>query len=113
MRIVSCRKAEDCFDGSQVMTYTFDAPWQANDVIALKVCGTVQYYPDFPRPFFRLYSPSGLQAMGVVGSSSCRSILPARDTLRAKEEFEKHFEGDKSSNVDSETTNVAKESDWR
>lgn len=91
MTITGQHKVEDCFDGSSVLEYVFDTPWTEEDVLKLREIGEVDYYPHFPRPFFRLRARSGSQAKGVQGETTCRVILPGQRKEDAKREFEALF----------------------
>jgi len=91
MNITGCEKVEDCFDGSSVLQYAFDAPWTGEYVKLLSRLGDLDYYPHFPRPFFRLRAYSGGQVKGVEGDTTCRVILPAQLKEEARQEFESLF----------------------
>lgn len=91
MRIASVEKIEDCFDGSSVYGYAFDAPWDRAAIQRLGELGELDYFPEFPRPFFRLRGPNGLQVKGVEGETTCRAILPRKGKEEAKERFENLF----------------------
>ena len=54
MKIVACRKVDDCFDGSAVFDYEVSEPWTAENVRCLASLGELEYFRDFPRPLFRL-----------------------------------------------------------
>ena len=91
MTITGYHKVEDCFDGSSVLEYVFDTPWSREDVLRLRQIGEVDYYPHFPRPFFRLRGHDGGQVKGVQGETTCRVILPGQCKEDAKREFEALF----------------------
>ena len=91
MRILKIKKVEDCFDGSSVFNYWFDLPWRPEAIMKLKTLGEVEYFPHFPRPFFRLLNDNGLQVKGVEGENSCRAIFPRKYQHKIKYEFEDLF----------------------
>jgi len=74
MRLRARERLEDCFDGSRTYRYRFDRPWDRAAIEALRPLGRLDYFPDFPRPFFRLFT-RGLVVKGVEGQRSCRVIL--------------------------------------
>jgi hypothetical protein len=83
------RKVEDCFDGSRVYEYrlaqsTIDEAF----IKSLAVLGQLEYFPRFPRPFFRVRSQNGLQLKGVQGEQTFRVILPGKGQQGIKERFE-------------------------
>ncbi|MGQ9652162.1 MAG: hypothetical protein ACUVXJ_18855 [Phycisphaerae bacterium] len=92
MKIISIRKIEDCFDGSGVYGYVFDVPWTAETIELLRSLGPVDYFSDFPRPFFRLRTKCGCQVKGVEGDCECRAIYPRDEREVARHEFERLFD---------------------
>jgi hypothetical protein len=92
MKISEILKIEDCFDGSSVFQYHFDLPWTRESISVLRQLGELDYFPDFPRPFFRLHTSNGLQIKGVEGEDNCRVIFPRKDKESIKEGFESIFE---------------------
>ncbi|MBF0543259.1 MAG: hypothetical protein HQM08_02440 [Candidatus Riflebacteria bacterium] len=89
MHLLNAEKVEDCFDGSSVFMFFFDEPWTEKMIEKLKTLGELDFFSDFPRPFFRLRATTGLQLKGVQGDNSCRVIFPSRnrDDVREKLEF--------------------------
>ena len=82
MRVTGIRKVEDCFDGSSVFRYRFDGRWTREAIAGLEVLGRLAYYPDFPRPFFRVRTEAGFEVKGVEGEDNCRAILMALEEGR-------------------------------
>ena len=83
------RKVEDCFDGSRVYEYhlaqgTVDETF----IKSLAAIGELEYFPNFPRPFFRICSPDGLQLKGVQDEQTFQVILPGREQQERKRRFE-------------------------
>lgn len=79
MKVVEVEKLEDCFDGSRVCCYHFDEPWSRSSIQQLASLGTLEYFGDFPRPFFRLRGAGGMQIKGVEGTCHCRVLLRSDD----------------------------------
>lgn len=71
-------KLEDCFDGNSVYCYHFDQPWTRPAILQLATLGSLDYFPDFPRPFYRLSGSGGLQLKGVEGMQHCRVVILAQ-----------------------------------
>lgn len=91
MKIIETCTIEDCFDGSRVLGYTFDSPWTREEIVRLEALGDVDYFPDFPRPYFRLRTSHGAQVKGVQGDRTCRAIFPKDESGVAKHVFERLF----------------------
>ena len=92
MKIEKCEKMDDCFDGSMIYGYTFGETWTRDTIMSLGSLGEVDYFADFPRPFFRVRGEGGLQVKGVEGEPSCRVIFPKTNGEALKLEFERLFE---------------------
>jgi hypothetical protein len=75
MRITSVEKLEDCFDGSSVYCYHFDQPSTRAEILQLASLGRLEYFVDFPRPFYRLIAAGGPQLKGVEGTAHCRVVV--------------------------------------
>jgi len=88
MTIVRVEKVEDCFDGSSVYRYWLDRTWTREDILGLQALGELEYFADFPRPFFRLHCPDGMQAKGVEGEDNCQAVFPSRDRETIRERLE-------------------------
>ncbi len=94
MKIKEINKIEDCFDGSSVFGYIFDEEWTKAQIHRLHSLGILEYFSDFPRPFFRVRSEGGAQIKGVEGEKNCRAIFPKRRKEDIKSAFEKMFQDD-------------------
>ena len=91
MQIENANLVEDCFDGSRVYVYTFDTPWTRDNIRRLEALGSLEYFPSFARPFFRLIAENGMQAKGVEGETNCRVIFPKKDMEKIRKDFEEVF----------------------
>lgn len=99
MYVTEVKKVEDCFDGSSVFRYWFDQPWTPETINRLEALGKLDYFADFPRPFFRLSATSGLQVKGVEGEDSCQVVLPREGREPAREELARLFSPGKHDSV--------------
>ena len=91
MRIIKAEKIEDCFDGSRIFLYSFEDCWNEVEINKLQKLGKLEYFRDFPRPFFRLITKDGMQVKGVEGDVSCRVIFPSDEQNVIKQAFEEFF----------------------
>jgi hypothetical protein len=91
LKIIRINRVEDCFDSSRVYRYTFDQAWTQERIHALRSLGPLDYYADFPRPFFRLRGSGGFQFKGVEGETSCQAIFAKLDRQAIKTNFEGRF----------------------
>ena len=91
MKITGVDKVEDCFDGTSAVRYSFDQAWNEESILSLKCVGKLDYFPDFPRPFFRVIEPRGMQLKGIAGEDNCLAIFPKEGREAIKREFEERF----------------------
>lgn len=91
MKISSVERLEDCFDGSSVYCYHFDRPSTRADIEQLAALGKLEYFADFPRPFYRLCGAGGWQLKGVEGMAHCRVVVPRHREEGFRQELEKHL----------------------
>lgn len=92
MRIIETTIMEDCLKGTLTLLYHFDIPWTKHDILKLSLLGKLDYFEDFPRPYFRFQSSDDVQMKGVEGEFTCRVIYPAGDRERIHAEFESALE---------------------
>ena len=88
MKLIDIKKVDDCFDGSVIFQYAFDR--EINERLMEKVGkkGTIQYYPEFLRPFFKIVTADGLQVKGTIGNTKFEVIYPNTDKQGKKINFE-------------------------
>jgi len=94
MRIVEAQHLEDCFNGSAVFRYRTGQPWTPECIRLLERMGSLDYFTDFPRPYFRVRTPQGMEIKGIEGECACRVVFPkaGRELLcRQWEEFLANF----------------------
>ncbi len=71
-RVTDVKLVEDCFDGARVREFSVDAPLDETAMKRLAVGGSLAYYPDFPRPYFRIQRRGDYVFQGVIGKSTFR-----------------------------------------
>ena len=92
MRIVKVEQLEDCFDNTAEFAYHMSEPWSGPTIRALEELGKLEYFAHFPRPFFRVRTPGGVQIKGVEGETRCRAIYPERNRQQLIEDLLAHFD---------------------
>ncbi|MGQ9581857.1 MAG: hypothetical protein ACUVT8_13105, partial [Armatimonadota bacterium] len=78
MKIVEVSRVDDCLESGLAMRYSFDSVLKEEDLKRLREFGNLDYYPDFPRPFFRVRNKNGLTIKGVIDENSCLVIFPPK-----------------------------------
>ncbi|MCJ7525571.1 MAG: hypothetical protein MUP71_10185 [Candidatus Aminicenantes bacterium] len=90
MKIIEVRKVEDCFDGALRLEYRFDGEIAEPFMRRLATGSRLDYFPDFPKPFFKIFREDGLQIKGILGSFDIEAYFPRMQ----KEEIKRNFEAE-------------------
>ncbi len=88
MKLLEKERLENCLPSAPEYRCRFSQPWSAAAIERLRGLGQLEYYPDFPRPFFRVLLRGGLQMKGVQGDCCCRLILRPGEEARQLDEFD-------------------------
>lgn len=92
MQILKAQRLEECrVDGTIIYGYRFDTRWTRKTILRLQELGRLEYYPQLPRPFFRLCTDMGLQIKGVEGKDTCSVTVPGRINDSIKSTLEAWF----------------------
>lgn len=89
MVLIEIKKVEDCFDGSVIFEYFFDQNIDEKLMKELAQEGNLNYFPDFKKPFFKIYSANGLQIKGIVGENNFEVVYPLNKKWEKKKRFER------------------------
>ena len=71
-KVVEVRLIENCLDSSAVKELCLDTPLDEGIMKRVSSQGTLQYFPDFPRPYFRVDRSRTYVLQGVLGNRSFR-----------------------------------------
>lgn len=74
MKVTAIQIVEDCFDGSQIKEIFLDSGMTEGFIHQLGAGFRFEYFAEFPRPFFRIFSPQ-FQIKGVLNGLSLRVIF--------------------------------------
>ncbi len=66
---------EDCFENSNIYDVALNMEITEDFVITLGKFGSLQYFPNFPKPFFKLRLENLFELKGIVGSYKFRVRL--------------------------------------
>jgi len=79
-RIVSIRELDDCVDSAVVKEFTIAPVVDERLMRAMVDGGELQYFPNFPRPYFRIDKQRAYVIQGVVGNDHFRvTFSPSGD----------------------------------
>lgn len=88
MKLVNIKKLEDCIDGSMIFMYSFNEKIHETLMKKLGEKGKLQYYPEFPRPFFKIITADGIQVKGIIGDDNFEVVFPRTNKQERKKNFE-------------------------
>jgi hypothetical protein len=71
-KVIAIRHLEDCFDGDFIKEFELDTPLDEPTMKRLALGALLQYYPDFPRPYFRIERRGACTIQGVIGKTTFR-----------------------------------------
>ncbi len=92
MRLLESTRLEDCFDGGAVYRYRTDQPWTREAIQSLTRFGELDYFGDFPRPYYRVRNSSGLQVRGLEGERTCTVVFPRLDRDQLQGSWKEFFQ---------------------
>ena len=75
MKVLDIKELEDCFDGSFIKEALLDTKVSKELIHYLGNDGELNYYPDFARPFYKIYVKGKYIIKGVEGNKTIRLIL--------------------------------------
>jgi hypothetical protein len=100
MQIIEKTRTDECNGPATVFIYKFDREWTRPDIEKLSSLGEIEYFSDFPKPFFRVRSQNGISMKGLEGSASCRVILPSSCGEDMLAPLHDHFLSGENKNLD-------------
>lgn len=66
---------QDCFEDSSIRELVFDEVITEETMLCLSRLGHLDYYADFPRPFFRITRNREYHFRGVLGGKSIKVVF--------------------------------------
>jgi len=72
LRIISIKRLEECLDGVAVMDFFLDKVVDDKFIQYLGNMGKVEYFPEFPKPFYRITRGGQFVLKGVQGNNVCQ-----------------------------------------
>ena len=92
MRVVERRQLEGCLESTPVVEYHLSAPIDEALIYRLADDGRLQYFPRFPRPYFRIDTPSRYVIQGVLAETHLRVTFSASAGEEAVQEVQCRIE---------------------
>lgn len=88
MKLIEACKIEDCFDGGSRYKYRFDEGIVEPFMRRLASGARLDYFPEFPKPFFKIFREDGLQIKGIIGDMDFEVYFTRNQTDEKTIEFE-------------------------
>ena len=92
MKPINIKKLEDCLDGSINFSYSFNI--KVGEILMRKLAegGKLQYFPDFPKPFFKIVTAEGIHIKGIIGDDNFEVLYPRTGRDEKKRDFDARLE---------------------
>ena len=71
-QVIAIRHVEDCFDDDFIKEFELDCPLDERLMRRMATEAKLQYFPDFPKPFFRIDKRGAYTIQGVIGKATFR-----------------------------------------
>jgi hypothetical protein len=75
VRVVAVRPLESCLDSVAAREVTLDGPLDEATMRHLACEAGLQYFPHFPRPYFRIDKPRRWVLQGILGDTTFRATF--------------------------------------
>jgi hypothetical protein len=72
MKVIETTVVEECLDGVVIREVLFDGKIGVDFISGLEKLGKLEYFPHFPKPFFRVRKSGKYIIKGVEGSETCQ-----------------------------------------
>ncbi len=92
-RFLDLHELSSCLDSAEAVEVSLDEPVSEDLIRRLGQEGSLQYFPHFPRPYFRVDHPTSWLVQGIVGTSTLRIQLFGEDRARVLENLRCLVEG--------------------
>ena len=77
MKVLDIKHVEDCFDGSLIKEVLLSESVVKDQIFSIGKGGYVQYFPDFPRPFYKIRIDGLFDIKGIEGNRTMRVHIKA------------------------------------
>jgi hypothetical protein len=93
MKHIDGRKVEDCFDGGLKYEYRLDGDIAETFMRQLAAGARLDFYPDFPKPFFWIFREDGLQIKGIPAVPTLRYNSPRIKRMKQRQGLKRNCNG--------------------
>ena len=72
MKVLESKEVEECLDGVIIKELLLDKPVSEEFIRHMGSLGKLDYFPHFPRPFYRITRKGQFILKGVEGNTTCQ-----------------------------------------
>ena len=83
--MIAVRQVEECLDGTTIKEFDLDAPLTEAVMRRIAEDAKLAYYPEFPKPYFRIDRAGAYVAQGVIGTCTLRVVFSQSTTTCLEE----------------------------
>ncbi|MBF0362829.1 MAG: hypothetical protein HQK49_17555 [Oligoflexia bacterium] len=84
MIIINISIKEDCLDSTIIKEFAFDQSINREYINYLGKLGSMQYFPEFPKPFFSIIVDREFKIKGIEGEKTIRIIFDNKNDLEVE-----------------------------
>ena len=92
MKILETKLVEECLDGVVIKEALLDEPIDEGFIRNLEDLGKLEYFPHFPKPFFRVRKSGKFIIKGVQGNNTCQ-VFWVNYSEETEKAIYRHIEG--------------------
>jgi len=85
VRITGVRELDNCLDGAPVKEYELDTKLTRGLMNVLAADSKLQFFPHFPKPYFRVDRRDAWVIQGIIGSRTLRITFSPNHAQQAEE----------------------------
>jgi hypothetical protein len=91
-RLHTVRSLDDCLDSVIVKEFVVDPPIDETLMRDMSIGAKLQYFPHFPKPYFRIDRPRGYVIQGIIGNRRFRVTFSPSAEANVEEQLRQVIE---------------------
>jgi hypothetical protein len=95
LKVIESKEVEECLDGVIIKELLLDKPVREQFIHHIGSLGELDYFPHFPRPFYRIRKKGQFILKGVEGNRTCQVFFVnySRETEETIHEYIGRYQG--------------------
>ncbi len=87
MHIVAIKNVDDCFDKELMKEFELSDPITENIMKNMAEEATLKYYPEFPKPYYRIEKGGAYVIQGVIGNPTFKITYSVQATKETEQQL--------------------------